>query len=131
MTETYNENVVDAEIEAIKSTLITVPGMAGSPGTIPPPLAAVFAVHQHELGVRVHPELATKKYQHPIRGPRSAYNPAGRYVPIGDPDPEPVRIPRVADYTAEERQVIVAQLQALGDIPESASAGDVAFVVTD
>ncbi|CAM4322253.1 DUF2744 domain-containing protein [Nocardia ninae] len=129
MNNTEAEQEQRAQIDAIKATLVNVPGMGSSPGTIPPPLAEVFAIHQYELGVRVDPALATKKYQPPFRGPRSAYNPAGRYVPLDEEDPEPIAIPKISEYTRQEREGILAQLRELGDIEDPKPEPNLAFVI--
>ncbi|MBF6085229.1 DUF2744 domain-containing protein [Nocardia cyriacigeorgica] len=120
-----------AQIDALKATLTSVPGIGTGLGTVPPPLAERWATHQYDLGVRVHQELATKEYHDPFRGPRSAYNPAGSYKPLGKDKPKPTAIPRMADYTAQERAGVVAQLLELGDIPAPEPAADAAFVVAD
>ncbi|MEV0759515.1 DUF2744 domain-containing protein [Nocardia sp. NPDC050435] len=117
------------QIDALKATLVSVPGMGTSPAIVPPPLAEQWAGHQYELGVRVHPELATKKFQHPFRGPRTAYNPAGTYVSPDEPEPERFAIPKVSDYTRDEREGLIAQLRELGDIQDSTPEPNVAFVI--
>ncbi|OHT67762.1 DUF2744 domain-containing protein [Mycobacteroides chelonae] len=62
------------------------------------------------------PEQA-QKYQEAFRGPRSVWNPAGRWVPFNEPDPAPVVIPDAREMTQEENMAMVKQLQANGYIP--------------
>ncbi|MEV2222763.1 DUF2744 domain-containing protein [Nocardia vinacea] len=119
------------EIAAIKATFQNVPGMQGAAMMIPPPMAEIFAVHQWECGVRVDPSKAEKKYIAPFRGPRHAYNNAGRYAPIDSAEPEPATIPNMKEYTAEELQAIIAQLEGMGAIKHPEPQQDTAFVVSE
>ncbi|MFI5777036.1 DUF2744 domain-containing protein [Nocardia sp. NPDC051570] len=120
-----------AEIEALKDTFRNVPGLAGAPMIMAPALAETFATHQHELGVRVHPDLAVKKFIAPFRGPRDAFNPSGDYGAIDTPaTPIPV-LPNMREYTPHELEVIVGQLRDMGVVNDPEPPRDVAHVVTD
>lgn len=56
------------------------------------------------------------KYIPPHRGQQTSLNAASKWVPVETEPPAPIRLPDVRALTAEERAVLVAQLEANGDI---------------
>ena len=57
-----------------------------------------------------------KKFQEPMRGPYSHYNPAGRWVQMSEPEPQLMNIPDVTQLTQQENMVLVKQLIDAGYI---------------
>jgi hypothetical protein len=70
------------------------------------------------------------RFQEPFRGPHHSYNPAGRWVRVGEQDPEPVRIPNVRDMTIQEREATLYQFKELGYLPEPKLAPPLAEEIT-
>lgn len=60
----------------------------------------------------------TIKFQQPFRGQRSDYNNAARWVEVGAPDPEPVRIPDIRHLTQQENEAMLSQYRNAGMIPD-------------
>lgn len=56
----------------------------------------------------------TIKFQPAFRGPGHTYNNAARWVAHDTPDPEPFRIPNVAQMTDQEKYALLYQLDAQG-----------------
>lgn len=64
-----------------------------------------------------------------FRGPRNAFNNAARWVPMGAPDTPPVIVPDIRDFTANERDAVLAQFRDAGDhVDRYAPPPDVASV---
>jgi hypothetical protein len=59
----------------------------------------------------------TIKLQQAFRGQRHDMNPAYRWVGVGDPDPEPVRIPNIREMTQQENEYMIRQYRDAGMIP--------------
>lgn len=91
-----------------------IPGIGQSPLIFPENYASAISQHLFELGFRHHPELQSKKWRRPYRGQQTGFNPAGNWVPIDDPDPDPVVLPNVNAYTAQENEAILAQYAESG-----------------
>ncbi len=91
-----------------------IPGIGQSPLIFPETYASAISKHLFELGFRHHPELQAKKWRRPYRGQQTSFNPAGNWVPMDDPDPEPVVLPNVNAFTAQENQAILDQYAASG-----------------
>lgn len=60
----------------------------------------------------------TIKFQPAFRGQRSDYNNAARWVGVGEPDPEPVRIPDIRKLTQQENEYMIRQYKEAGMIKE-------------
>lgn len=53
----------------------------------------------------------------PMRGPRHNFNNATQWVPVDQPDPEPMRLPDITTLTVQENEAMLAQYRAAGMIP--------------
>ncbi|QIS16405.1 phage gene 29 protein family protein [Nocardia arthritidis] len=82
-------------------------------------IARTISKHLYECGFRHHPELQEKKLQAPHRGQQHMLNGSARWVPIEDPEPDPVELPDVSAMTVHEQEFIINQLKELGRIPEA------------
>lgn len=111
---TYDKCNMEDPSEHFLWALGLIPGIGSSPLIFPENYATAISEHLYELGYRHHPELQTKKYRRPYRGIQSSFNPAGNWVPIDDPDPEPVVLPNVGAYTTQENEAILAQYAESG-----------------
>ncbi|MBM4707942.1 DUF2744 domain-containing protein [Rhodococcus hoagii] len=101
----------------------------GGPQMNPVPMCKEFSLHLWELGYRRQSELATKKFQRPYRGDQGTFNPAGKWVPLSTPDPEPVRIPDIKQLTEEENEAMLQQYRDAGMIPEAPPVDNFAEIV--
>lgn len=107
--------------------LFAMPTVAGSGAITNPQMAADWSRHLYACGFRHVTDIAKLadddgnidvaklprqqiKMQNAFRGPRNAFNMAARWVPMETPDPEPVQVPDVRDYTQVERDAIRRQL---------------------
>ena len=54
------------------------------------------------------------RFQQPVRGQRSAYNNAARWVSPDTPDPEPINLPDISKLTAQEQAAMVQQFVDAG-----------------
>lgn len=109
--------------------LTTVPGMGESPMTIPVPLAKVISKHLVECGFRHDPTVQTKKLRRPYRGQQTSYNNAAKWVPMDDPEPDPVVIQDPRTLTVEEREAQLQIYREMGEIPDPVPPPNVAHVV--
>ncbi len=69
------------------------------------------------------------KFQPAVRGPRHGYNNAARWVHVGTPDPEPMRIPAINDLTIQENEAMLQQYRDAGMIPAEPHGPVVAEVI--
>lgn len=69
------------------------------------------------------------KLQEAVRGPRTQYNPASRWVPIETPEPPKFRVQDPRQLTQQEREAQLAIYRELGMIPDSAPAPSTARVL--
>jgi hypothetical protein len=102
--------------EAFLWAFVGLPGPQNGPMLLPPQILGKWSKHFWDLGFRHYPCDQTKEYHPPTRGSDHWLNSAGRWVPMGTPRPAKVTIPDVHSMTVEERQALVAQLQATGDL---------------
>jgi hypothetical protein len=109
--------------------LVCPPGIGQTPMLIPEFVARRLSEALWHAGFRHHPEMQTKKFQRPFRGPQHALNPMGKWVDMGEESPEPVVLPNLAEMTAEELAVIMRQAQELGIVPEVPAPVDTARVI--
>jgi hypothetical protein len=64
-----------------------------------------------------------------FRGPRNAFNAAARWVPMDAPDPEPISVPDIQEFTPNEREAVLAQFRDTGHyVDRYAPPPDVASV---
>jgi hypothetical protein len=54
------------------------------------------------------------RLQAAVRGPRSTWNPAARWVSAETPDPEPIRLPDIRQLTLQENEAMIAQYREAG-----------------
>lgn len=105
-------------------------GRGESPVLMPDYMRKQFSKICHGAGLVHDPARQTMKVQPPVRGPRHVLNGAGRWVPISEPDPEPITIPSIHAMTIEENAAMIAQYEAAGMIPPAAPAPRRASVIT-
>lgn len=111
--------------------LTSVPGMGTSPMMIPLQMAKMISKHLYESGYRHHPDLQEKKMLRPFRGQQSNLNPAGKWVPMDTPEPEPIRIPDINKLTPHEREALLAQYRAQGLLDAEPVDPNLAYVLED
>ena len=69
------------------------------------------------------------KFQEAPRGPRHGYNNATRWVPVGTPDHEPMRIPDIRELTIQENEAMLSQYRDAGMIPSEGRGPVLAEVI--
>ncbi|ATL65150.1 phage gene 29 protein family protein [Nocardia terpenica] len=95
--------------------LQAIPIMGRTPIIFPEPIARAISKHLTEAGCPpMDASLAVKKFQRPYRGEQTVFNPAGQWVDIDAPEPEPVVIQDPAAMTVREREAQVERLRYLG-----------------
>lgn len=81
----------------------------------PEPIARAISRHLTEAGCPpMDPALATKKVRRPFRGEQHALNGMGDWVPVDEPDPDPVVIQDPASMTVREREAVVERMRYMG-----------------
>lgn len=70
------------------------------------------------------------KYQAAVRGPRTPYNPAARWVPVDQPEPPKFRVQDPRTMTQQEREAQLAIYRELGMIPDPTPLPSLARVET-
>lgn len=109
--------------EAFLWALTALPGPAHGPMLVPIQVLEKWSQRLWDLGFRHHPECQTLEYQPPPGGNGHWLSSVGRWVPVGTPAPPEVTTPNVADLTAAQRQVLIAQLQESGELAHLVDRG--------
>lgn len=99
--------------------LVCPPVVGTSPMLIPNFVARKLSAALWHAGFRHHPELQTQKPQRAHRGPQGPLNGMTKWVPVTEPDPDPVILPNLAEMTVAEREAVMSQARALGMVPEA------------
>lgn len=137
--KTFEQSNLDDPEEMAAWALVLVPGVGSSPLILPVNYAAPMSKHLCELGFRHVSQIAAladengmihvdrlpkpeKKFRRPYRGQQSTFNPAGQWVAVDDPDPEPVVLPNVNVYTPQENEAILAQYAESGALDAAVEA---------
>ena len=60
----------------------------------------------------------TIKFQDAVRGPHHTYNNGSQWVPIGQEEVAPVRVPNITNMTIQERHALLVQFEANGMVKE-------------
>lgn len=110
-----------------------LPTANGIPTMMPPEFLSVWADHLRACGFMHRDDVAALavdgkvevavlpkqrvKLQPPVRGPRHNLNNAWRWVPVDEPDPEPMRIPDIGELMPNEQAALLDQFAAAGMIP--------------
>ena len=127
--------------------LVALPFHGSTPFPIEDALRPQWSKHLDDLGYVWGPGLAELadengnihvsqlpvqkiKFRPPFRGQQHTLNNSGAWVPIDDPDLDPVVLPDVSAYTRHEQEVIAEQLRQEGVIHEEKALVDVAEAVT-
>ncbi|WP_037182595.1 phage gene 29 protein family protein [Rhodococcoides fascians] len=112
--------------QALQPVLIDLPMMGQS---ITPPIDGPeggtmgnWSETLYERGVRWHPELATKKFRPPPRGPQHLMNYTSGWVDKDEPDPEPTELVDLSQFSAYENQFHAEQLYNMGISHDPGSA---------
>ena len=112
--------------EAVAWALRLMPTIAGVGAVTNPATLAEWSKHLYACGFRhvsaiaalanpdgyIHVDQLPKqqiRLSESFRGPRNALNNAARWVPMNAPDPAPVIIPDIRDFTAAEKNAIRMQ----------------------
>lgn len=108
-----------------------IPSMAGSGALSSPLFLRRWSKHLVEVGCvhvdylhtladengNIHVSKLPKqtiKWVKPIRGPYHAWNNAGTWIPIDDPEPQKFKLPDMSQMTRQEQAVMVQQMINLG-----------------
>ena len=125
--ETCNQ---DDPKECYQWAFIAMPFHGSTPFNVEDALRPEWSQQLWDLGFRHHPELMVKKFRAPFRGQQHALNNSGAWVDLDDPEPDPVALPDVTEFTRHEQEVIAEQLRQEGVIHAEKSVVDVAVAVS-
>ncbi|MBP2211077.1 hypothetical protein JOJ87_001421 [Rhodococcus ruber] len=115
--------------EIFQWVFVQLPYVGSTPLIISPQVRPEWSKLFWELGFRHHPELQKKKIRVPHRGQQHALNGSVQIVDIDDPDPDPVVLPNMAEFTPHEQAVIAEQLRYSGAIQGESTARATAKVL--
>lgn len=94
--------------------LMNSPGINTSPLIMPEKMARQLSKHLHECGFRHDPAAQEKKLLRPFRGQQNNFNGMAKWVPMDEPEPDPVVLPDVNALTPQENEAMLAQYRANG-----------------
>ncbi|WP_280485349.1 phage gene 29 protein family protein [Nocardia cyriacigeorgica] len=99
--------------EAFQWAFVALPFEGSTPFIVQPEAREEWSEMFHKLGFRHHPELQTHKIRPPWRGQQHALNATMEVVPVDEPDPTPVVVPDMSQYTLHEQAFVREQLRHL------------------